>query len=239
MNKKKLVVLTGAGISKESGIPTFRDAEDGLWENVDLKSVCYAGCLDKNEENVHKFYNDLREKYRHSKPNEAHELLAELEKDYDVYIITQNVDNLHEQAGSTKVYHLHGELMKCRDIEDRFNIYDIPERDGRYNTTPEMEIDGHLVRPHVVFFGEDVYNLEKAEELVKQADIFLIVGTSLNVYPAAGLISYVEYPNPIYYIDPYASFHAFEYQDVNIIQDIATRGMKKFVNRLKGERNKE
>lgn len=231
--KKKLVVLTGAGISAESGIPTFRNAVDSLWENYSVEDVCVAGCLKKDPEMVHEFYNMLRKKYGAAKPNAAHYSLAELEKDYDVTVITQNVDNLHEQAGSTHVIHLHGELMKCRDTGNTRFIYDIPQdENGEYNTYPGMKIEGRTVRPHVVFFGEDVPNLELAVSYIKDADICVVIGTSFNVYPAAGLVQFVPYGNPIYYIDP-SPAPTPEYPDIEVIKEIASRGTKKLVEILK------
>ncbi len=233
-NKKKIVVLTGAGISKESGIPTFRDAVDGLWENYDINDVCTAEAIKRNPELVHNFYNELRAKYKDAKPNEAHKLLYELEKDYDVEIITQNVDNLHEQAGSTKVLHLHGEIMKCRDTGNTNYIFDIPcDEEGNYNTYHGMKIDGHTVRPHIVFFHEDVPNITKAASLMKKADICVVIGSSMQVYPAAGLIDYVNVGNPIYYIDPFPSIDQVSYPDVQVIDEVATKGMEILTEKLK------
>lgn len=233
-NKKKIVVLTGAGISKESGIPTFRDTVDGLWENYDINDVCTAEAIKRNPELVHNFYNELRAKYKDAKPNEAHKLLYELEKDYDVEIITQNVDNLHEQAGSTKVLHLHGEIMKCRDTGNTNYIFDIPcDEDGNYNTYHGMKIDGHTIRPHIVFFHEDVPNITKAASLMKKADICVVIGSSMQVYPAAGLIDYVNVGNPIYYIDPFPSIDQVSYPDVQVIDEVATKGMEILTEKLK------
>lgn len=233
-NKKKIVVLTGAGISKESGIPTFRDAVDGLWENYDINDVCTAEAIKRKPELVHNFYNELRAKYKDAKPNEAHKLLYELEKDYDVEIITQNVDNLHEQAGSTKVLHLHGEIMKCRDTGNTNYIFDIPcDEEGNYNTYHGMKIDGHTVRPHIVFFHEDVPNITKAASLMKKADICVVIGSSMQVYPAAGLIDYVNVGNPIYYIDPFPSIDQVSYPDVQVIDEVATKGMEILTEKLK------
>ena len=232
--KKTIVVLTGAGISKESGIPTFRDAVEGLWENYDINEVCTAEAIKRNPELVHNFYNELRAKYKDAKPNEAHKLLYELEKDYDVEIITQNVDNLHEQAGSTKVLHLHGEIMKCRDTGNTNYIFDIPcDKEGNYNTYHGMKIDGHTIRPHIVFFHEDVPNITKAASLMKKADICIVIGTSFNVYPAAGLIDYVNVGNPIYYIDPFPSIDQVSYPDVQVIDEVATKGMEILTEKLK------
>lgn len=234
---KKLVVLTGAGISAESGIPTFRNAVDSLWENYSVEDVCTVGCLKKDPEKVHEFYNMLRKKYSSAKPNAAHYALAELEKDYDVTIITQNVDNLHEQAGSTHVIHLHGELMKCRDTGNTRFIYDIPEdENGEHNTYPGMKIDGRTMRPHVVFFGEDVPNLELAASYVKNADICVVIGTSFNVYPAAGLIQYADSDAPVYYIDPDPA-PIPDYPWVQVIKATASEGMKELINTLKDKEN--
>lgn len=231
--KKKLVILTGAGISAESGIPTFRNAVDSLWENYSVEDVCVAGCLKKDPETVHEFYNMLRKKYGQCKPNAAHYALAELEKDYDVTIVTQNVDDLHERAGSTHIIHLHGELMKCRDTGNTRFIYDIPEdENGERNTYPGMEIDGRKVRPHVVMFGEDVPNLELAASYVKNADICVVIGTSFNVYPAAGLVQHVPYGNPIYYIDPSPASTPM-YPDIQVIKAVATKGVEELISKLK------
>lgn len=231
--KKNLVILTGAGISAESGIPTFRNAVDSLWENYSVEDVCVAGCLKKDPEMVHNFYNMLRKKYGAAKPNAAHYALAKLEDDYDVTIITQNVDNLHEQAGSTHVIHLHGELMKCRDTGNTKFIYDIPQdENGEYNTYPGMKIEGRTVRPHVVFFGEDVPNLELAASYVKNADICVVIGTSFNVYPAAGLVQFVPYGNPIYYIDPNPAYTP-DYPDIQVIKEVATKGVEELISRLR------
>lgn len=233
MSKKKLVILTGSGISAESEIPTFRGAADSLWEGVNVMEVCTAGCLKKNEDNTYAFYNMLRNKYKDCKPNAAHIALAELEKDYDVTVITQNVDNLHEKAGSSHVIHLHGELMKCRDTGNTRYIYDIPQdENGEYNIYPTTRIDGRKVRPHVVFFGEDVPNLPLAASYVKNADICIVIGTSFNVYPAAGLVGFVDPDNPIYYIDP-SPAPTPEYPDIQVIKATATAGMKELTFRLK------
>ena len=205
--------------------------ETGNLRNTRIKDVCVAGCLKKDPETVHEFYNMLRKKYGQCKPNAAHYALVELEKDYDVTIVTQNVDNLHERAGSTNVIHLHGELMKCRDTGNTKFIYDIPEdENGEYNTYPGMEIDGHKVRPHVVMFGEDVPNLELAASYVKNADICVVIGTSFNVYPAAGLVEYAN--GPVYYIDP-APAPTPEYPWVQVIKATASEGMKELIVKLK------
>ena len=198
MKKPVLVVSTGAGISAESGIKTFRDA-DGLWENYPVMQVASADGFRRDPELVHKFYNQRRRDLLKAVPNGAHKALVELEKDYDVYVITQNVDDLHERAGSTRVHHLHGELRKVRALDNDSLVYTL--RPGEC-TTPETRIDGHRVRPHIVFFQEAVPEFEPATEIVARADIFVIIGTTLSVYPAAALLRYVRPGTPVYYIDP-------------------------------------
>ncbi|MDE5608640.1 MAG: NAD-dependent deacylase [Muribaculaceae bacterium] len=197
--KKKLVISTGAGMSAESGISTFRDA-GGLWENYPVMDVASATGFRRNPALVHEFYNARRRQLMTVSPNEGHRTLVDLEKDYDVYIITQNVDNLHERAGSAHVLHLHGELTKVRALDDESLIWELPPEN--LDTTPDTLIDGHRVRPHIVFFEEAVPNIEPAIELVAEADIFVVIGTSLVVYPAAGLLNYVKRGVPVYYIDP-------------------------------------
>ncbi len=197
--KKKLVISTGAGMSAESGIATFRDT-GGLWEQYPVMDVASADGFARNPGLVHSFYNQRRADLLKARPNAGHKGLVELEKDYDVHIITQNVDDLHERAGSSNVLHLHGELMKVRAIDDESRVYTLTPQ--TLETTPDTVIDGHRVRPHIVFFQEAVPNIEPAIELVEQADIFVVIGTSLNVYPAAGLLHYVRRGVPVYYIDP-------------------------------------
>lgn len=221
--KKKLVVSTGAGISAESGISTFRDA-GGLWENYPVMDVASADGFRRNPELVHRFYNDRRHDLLKALPNAAHKALAELEKDYDVYIITQNVDDLHERAGSSNVLHLHGELMKIRSVSDPDYIEELDIE--HLDTTPQTRgRRGDLMRPHIVFFQEPVPNIEKAVELVREADIFVVIGTSLVVYPAAGLIQFVRPGVPIYYIDPNPASTA-GIPDVTVIKEPATKGME-------------
>jgi NAD-dependent deacetylase len=198
---KKLVVLTGAGISAESGIKTFRDA-DGLWEGHDVMEVASPEGWRNNQELVLNFYNQRRRQLHTVAPNLGHKVLAELEKDFDVHIITQNVDNLHEKAGSTKVLHLHGELLKVRSTN--------PEASGEnyildWNTDlnkGDVDPNGNQLRPHIVWFGEEVPALEEALGIVQSADFIAIIGTSMQVYPAAGLIHYGKPETPIFYIDP-------------------------------------
>ena len=233
MAKKKLVISSGAGISAESGISTFRDA-GGLWENYPVMEVASADGFRRNPELVHQFYNARRHDLVTKQPNAAHKALADLEKDYDVYVITQNVDDLHERAGSSNVLHLHGELMKIRSVSDPDYIesLDIEHLD----TTPATRGKrGDLMRPHIVFFQEPVPNIEKAIELVEEADIFVVIGTSLVVYPAAGLIQYVRHGVPIYYIDPHPASTAGLASDVTVIRATATEGMRKLTEILRGK----
>lgn len=226
---KRIVFLTGAGISKESGIPTFREAGDGLWENYDVEEVATSRAIRSNPELVYKFINELRNKYKDCKPNSAHRDIAELEKEYEVVVITQNIDNLHEQAGSTNVIHLHGDLSKVRAVDDDNLLFDYEE-----DITPESTINGHKVRPHIVLFGEAVPNIEIASKILCDADICVVIGTSFNVYPAAGLVQYVPYGNPIYYIDPNPAYTP-DYPDIKVIKATATEGMKELLKLLEGK----
>lgn len=197
--KKKLVVLTGAGMSAESGLSTFRDS-GGLWDKYPVMDVASADGFARNPELVHEFYNIRRRELITKRPNAGHLGLVELENKFDVRIITQNVDDLHERAGSPYVIHLHGELMKVRATDDESKVYTLtPEA---LDTSPDTVIDGHRVRPHIVFFQEMVPMIEPAIGVVEDADILVVIGTSLNVYPAAGLIGYARRGVPVYYIDP-------------------------------------
>ncbi len=221
--KKKLVISTGAGISAESGIKTFRDA-DGLWENYPVMEVASADGFRRNPELIHRFYNERRRALIAAQPNAAHRALVDLEKDYDVYIITQNVDDLHERAGSKNILHLHGELMKIRSIAhpEYTETLDI----DHLETTPETRgANGDLMRPHIVFFQEPVPNIEKAMELASEADIFVVIGTSMVVYPAAGLIECVRRGTPIYYIDPHPALLQ-GIPNLTVISEPATRGVE-------------
>lgn len=195
--KKKLVVLTGAGISAESGIKTFRDA-DGLWEGHDVMEVASPEGWRKNKELVLDFYNQRRRQLHQVKPNLGHFTLAELEKDFDVHIITQNVDNLHEQAGSSNVLHLHGELFKVRSAKNESYVLDW-KTDLNLG---DVDSNGNQLRPHIVWFGEAVPALDKAIEITQTADFLAVIGTSLQVYPAAGLLHYAKSNVPVFYIDP-------------------------------------
>lgn len=195
----KLVILTGAGMSAESGIKTFRDS-DGLWENYRVEDVCTPEALERNPELVNHFYNERRKQLYKAQPNAGHKELAELEKYFDIQIITQNIDDLHERAGSSKVLHLHGELKKVRSSKNPNLIYDLEGWELKPGTRCE---DGSFLRPHVVFFGEAVPNIEPATELVQQADMLVIIGTSLAVYPAASLLHYSPDGIPVFIIDPH------------------------------------
>lgn len=206
-------------MSAESGIATFRDA-GGLWENYPVMDVASADGFRRNPQLVHDFYNKRRAELVKAQPNAGHRGLAELENDYDVTVITQNVDDLHERAGSSKVLHLHGELMKVRAIDDESRVYSL--HPGELSTTPHTVIDGHRVRPHIVFFQEAVPNFEPATEIVSEADVFVIIGTSLAVYPAAALLNYVRPGTPVYYIDPNP---AAVPAGVRVIRATATEGV--------------
>lgn len=226
--KKKLVVLTGAGISAESGIKTFRDS-DGLWEGHDVMEVATPEGWRKNQELVLDFYNKRRRQLKEVEPNAGHTILAELEQDFDVHIITQNVDDLHERAGSTKVLHLHGELLKVRSTQNRNSILDWTED----LHTGDLDKNGHQLRPHIVWFGEDVPALEEAIAIVEQADYFAVIGTSLQVYPAAGLISYTYSVTPVFYIDPKPIAIPNIQNKVEVIAKVASEGVSELRERLK------
>ena len=226
--KKKVIVLTGAGISAESGISTFRDS-DGLWEQYRVEDVATHEAYLRNPELVLNFYNERRRQLFQVKPNEGHRQLVRLEERYDVHIITQNIDNLHEQAGSTNVLYLHGELTKARSDRNDNLIIDIGDRDIHLG---DKAPDGAQLRPHIVWFGEAVPNIEPAAELCEQADYFIVVGTSMNVYPAAGLIHYVPRSTPCYLVDPKAVPIS---RPITIFQEKAGTGVKKVVDALLSE----
>jgi len=195
---KNLVVLSGAGMSAESGIRTFRD-QGGLWEEYDIMEVASIQGWRKNPELMLQFYNKRRKELIEAKPNDGHIGLAELEKDFKVSIITQNIDNLHERAGSTSVLHLHGELMKARSSVDPSLVYTLDHWEMKMGDKCEK---GSQLRPHIVWFGEEVPAMEEAISIIEAADYLCVIGTSLNVYPAAGLIHYAQYNIPVYLIDP-------------------------------------
>ncbi|WP_396163895.1 SIR2 family NAD-dependent protein deacylase [Flavobacterium sp.] len=218
---KKIVVLTGAGISAESGIKTFRDA-DGLWEGHDIMEVASPIGWKKNPKLVLDFYNKRRSQLLTVKPNKAHEILAELEEHFDIQIITQNIDDLHERAGSNKIVHLHGELLKVRSIADENLVLDW-KHDLNLG---DFDLEGNQLRPHIVWFGEDVPMIEHAIEIVETADILIIIGTSLQVYPAAGLMNYVDQNVPVYYIDPKPATIYDLPNELKILPLTAVEGMK-------------
>jgi NAD-dependent deacetylase len=224
---KKLVVLTGSGISAESGLKTFREA-GGMWENYDVMQVASIEGWNLDNELVLRFYNDRRAQLKDAKPNAGHSGLVELEEFFDVQIITQNIDNLHERAGSRNVLHLHGELTKARSTGDESLVYDI----GYNNITPGNNCEkGFQLRPHIVWFGEPVPAIEKASKIIAQADIFSVIGTSLVVYPAAGLLDYVPHNIPIFLIDPnevIAPLH----RKVEFIREKASKGVEIFKSRI-------
>lgn len=224
---KKIVVLSGSGISTESGIPTFRDA-GGLWEGYDIMEVATPEGWAKNPELVLDFYNQRRKAAMEVKPNPGHLALVELEQYYDVVIVTQNVDNLHEKAGSKNVIHLHGELTKCRSTADETLVYDIEGWELKMGNVCEK---GSQLRPHIVWFGEMVPMMEVAYAEAMSAEEFIVVGTSLQVYPAAGLVYYVGNDVPIYIVDPFTP----EYRNtpnVTPIQEPASTGLPKLVKQL-------
>ncbi len=218
---KKVVVLTGAGISAESGIKTFRDA-DGLWEGHDIMEVASPVGFQNNPKLVLDFYNKRRRQLFEVEPNLAHSILAEMEQDFEVTIITQNVDDLHERAGSTKVIHLHGELLKARNEKDINSIIDW-KKDIHLG---DLDANNIQLRPHIVWFGEEVPEMERAMLEIEEADYLLVIGTSLQVYPAAGLINYVNEDVLVYYIDPNpATIYDLE-NPLKVIPLTATEGLK-------------
>ncbi len=222
-------------MSAESGLSTFRDA-DGLWENYPVSRVATHEGWEADPDYVNDFYNMLRGKLLAAKPNRGHELVAELEKEYEVCVVTQNVDNLHEMAGSTNVIHLHGELMKVCSSRDAYNPFFIKELDKDHLTVAHGEKagDGSLLRPFIVFFGESVPMIEPAIEKVRNADIFVIIGTSLAVYPAAGLVEYVKPGTPIYLIDPKPATNAAR-RGIRQIVKGASEGMEELTKLLNNE----
>ena len=225
--KKKLVALTGAGMSAESGIRTFREM-GGLWEEYDVTEVATPEAWENNPELVQRFYNERRKQLLESEPNKGHKGLAELENYFDIHIITQNVDDLHERAGSSKVLHLHGELKKARSSTDPTLVYEI---DGWELKMGDLCEKGSQLRPHVVWFGEPVPAMIEAAQIASEADIFVVVGSSLNVYPAAGLIGYAAQHAPLWLIDP-ADVIAPVNRHVEIIKEKAGKGVEILKRRL-------
>ena len=221
----KLVVLSGAGVSQESGLETFRD-KGGIWENHRIEDVATPQAFEKNPEKVLNFYNERRKQLLQLKPNQAHHYIASLENYYQVSVVTQNIDNFHEQAGSTNVIHLHGELLKSKTNYYLDKIYDQNE-DIKLGDTDDK---GHQLRPHVVWFGEVVPLMPVAIDVCQKADIALVIGTSLQVYPAAGLINELSENTKVYLIDPYPQVNPD--RNLEIIQDKAVSGMKKLYTQL-------
>lgn len=233
--KKRIAVLTGAGVSAESGLQTFRD-NGGLWDKYDPMEVASAEAWERQPALVLEFYNVRRAQLKDCRPNEAHRLIAALEEKHNVDVITQNVDNLHERAGSTRVLHLHGELSKVRpenscNESDHFSEAEVIDVGYDKIELGDIAPNGAQYRPHIVFFGEAVPKIERAIELVEKADIILIVGTSLQVYPAAGLYRYARRDCPIYIVDP-ADVPCFDSR-IKHIRKVATEGVKDFVDLLK------
>ncbi|MCA0960483.1 NAD-dependent deacylase [Muricauda ruestringensis] len=227
MSKQKIVVLTGAGMSAESGLKTFRD-ENGLWEGHDVMQVASPEGFAKNPALVLEFYNQRRRQLLDVAPNQGHLALARLEQTFDVSIVTQNIDNLHEQAGSSHVVHLHGELLKVRSTRNENYILDWT---GDL-VLGDSDENGHQLRPHIVWFGEMVPMLETTAQITQQAEILIIVGTSMQVYPAASLIHYAPSNTPIYFIDPRPNIRASDFENLTIIPKTAAEGVPTLVEHL-------
>jgi NAD-dependent deacetylase len=227
MQKRKLVVLTGAGISAESGLKTFRDS-DGLWEGYDVREVATPRAWKSNPARVLDFYNMRRRDVAAAEPNAAHKGLCELETDFDVTVITQNIDDLHERGGSKKILHLHGEIFKMRSEKDPALVYPIR---GDINLGDRAD-DGAQLRPHIVWFEEPVPAMEQALPIARNADIFAVIGTSLAVYPAAGLVHYVPPHVPIYVIDKNIPYFSAE-DRIHAIQKPATEGVRELISILR------
>lgn len=226
---KKIVVLSGAGMSAESGINTFRDS-DGLWEGHDIMEVASPLGWQKDKEKVLDFYNKRRAQLFAVFPNEAHKALLALEKKYQVNIITQNVDDLHERAGSSQVLHLHGELLKVRSTKNADLIYEW-KKDLKMG---DLCKEKSQLRPHIVWFGENVPQFDTAMEITSEADILIVIGTSMQVYPAAQLINYVKSEIPIYFIDPKPFIQQNQYKNLTVLAEKASVGVVKVVNQLLG-----
>ncbi len=227
-NKKNIVILTGSGISAESGLSTFRDS-GGLWEGHDVMEVASPEGWRRNRELVLDFYNQRRRQLKEVEPNDAHIALKDLEEKYDVTIITQNVDDLHERAGSANIIHLHGELNKARSTVDEEDIYDL---EGKDITTESKCVKGSQLRPHIVWFGEMVPMMEEAVRITLSADIFIVIGTSLVVYPAASLLGFVKESIPVYLIDPNEPEIYYPMKNLKFIKEKATKGTRELVYEL-------
>jgi NAD-dependent deacetylase len=225
--KSKLVVFSGAGISAESGIKTFRDS-DGLWEEYDINEVATPQAWERNKALVLDFYNKRRRQVLAASPNKAHEALVKLEKKFDVHIITQNIDDLHERAGSKQVLHLHGEITKSRSTADPRLVYPIKGTELNLDDTCEK---GSQLRPHIVWFGEMVPEMENAYRIAQKAELFMVIGTSMAVYPAAGLIDYVPTHIPKYLIDP-GDVKVYGVNNLTIIKEKAGIGLSMLLDKL-------
>ncbi len=227
MPKQKIVVLTGAGMSAESGLKTFRD-ENGLWEGHDVMQVASPQGFARNPELVLEFYNQRRRQLLEVTPNKGHLALAQLEQHFDVSVVTQNVDNLHEQAGSSHVVHLHGELFKVRSTVNENHVLEWKKD----LILGDVDENGHQLRPHIVWFGEMVPMLETAAQITQQAGILIIVGTSMQVYPAASLIHYAPKQAPIYFIDPRPNIRSSDFENLTVIPKTAVEGVPALVEQL-------
>jgi NAD-dependent deacetylase len=227
--KKHIVVLTGAGISAESGLKTFRDS-DGLWMGYDIEDVATPQAFAKNPKLVLDFYNMRRAEVKKAQPNIAHQLLAKLESDFNVTIVTQNIDDLHERGGSSNVLHLHGQIFKMRSVKNEDAIFDI-QNDINLG---DLAADGGQLRPHIVWFNEPVPMIEKAAQIMATADIFILAGTSLQVYPAAGLMDYLEGHVPKYIVDKSIP-PVGRYNNIIAIEKTATEGMEQLYKMLTNE----
>jgi NAD-dependent deacetylase len=225
---KNVVILTGSGISAESGIPTFRDS-DGLWKKYRFEELASPEAWQRDPELVLDFYNMRRKNILEARPNNAHTALVKLEQYFDVQIITQNVDDLHEKAGSSKILHLHGEITKARSTVDPNLVYNIEGWQLNYGDKCEK---GSQLRPHIVWFGEPVVMIEPAVEMTQRADIFLVVGTSLVVYPAASLLNFVDHHTPKFLVDPKATEENFDYSNLKIFPGNAGLMVPKVVDEI-------
>ncbi|MBA3665646.1 MAG: NAD-dependent deacylase [Bacteroidetes bacterium] len=227
VSKKRLVIFTGAGISAESGLKTFRD-QGGLWEQYRIEDVATFEAWANNTPLVLDFYNQRRKQVMEAKPNAAHKFIADLQKDFDVSVITQNIDDLHERAGSKKVLHLHGEIMKVRSSVDEKLIYPLKKWEIKLGEFCEK---GSQLRPHIVWFGEMVPEMENAYMIAEKADLFVVVGTSLNVYPAAGLLNYVNHNVPKWLVDP-GEFNLDYIRNLHHIKQTAVNGVEELKKEL-------
>lgn len=228
MSKKRLVIFTGAGISAESGLKTFRDA-GGLWEQYRIEDVATFEAWTNNQDLVLDFYNQRRRQVMDAQPNAAHKFIASLQKDFDVHVITQNIDDLHERAGSKKVLHLHGEIMKSRSTADNSLVYEMTSAEIKKGQVCEK---GSQLRPHIVWFGEMVPEMENAYMIAERAELFVVIGTSLNVYPAAGLLTYIAHNTPKWLVDP-GEFNLDYIRNIRHIKQTAVNGVEELGRELR------